>query len=199
MNSQNANNNIEKRKRLWGGGWGPFLVVAFVLVAFTLAYSLYVYPHLSRSYGKDIAFNKAMFSAGLEQPIAFSHRLHVSDKEIDCFYCHSFGERSLNAGMPTVEKCLGCHNYIIPEHEEILKLKGYKKSGRELRWARIYYNPDHVYFPHFRHLIAGVECKECHGEVERVDRLNKVTFYMGFCINCHREMGASLDCAACHQ
>jgi hypothetical protein len=35
--------------------------------------------------------------------------------------------------------------------------------------------------------------------VEQVDRLQKVTFYMGLCIRCHRERQASLECASCHQ
>jgi hypothetical protein len=106
---------------------------------------------------------------------------------------------SLNAGMPSADKCLACHDRIIPEHEEIEKLRAYRDSGQPVPWVRVYYNPDHVYFPHFRHVDAQIECQECHGEVETVDRLNKVTFYMGMCVDCHTEKEASLDCAACHQ
>ena len=156
-------------------------------------------PHWQRSYGHDVAFDRAMFGRGLAQPIAFSHRLHVTDKQIDCYYCHPNGERALSPGMPAVKLCLGCHDYIIPEHEEILKLKAYEAASDGIPWQRVYYNPDHVYFPHFRHLNKGVICQECHGEVEHADRLHQVTFYMGFCIDCHQKRDASLECSACHQ
>jgi hypothetical protein len=182
-----------------GGLAGPLLVVAFVLVTALHLWAVLVWPPWQRSYGDEIPFASAMFGPALEQPVAFSHRVHATDKEIDCFYCHPFGERSLNAGLPTVETCLGCHDHIIPTHDEIEKLRAFARAGREVPWVRVYYNPDHVFFPHFRHLTRGVACRECHGAVERVDRLRKVTFYMGFCLACHKTRGASRDCAACHQ
>lgn len=138
-------------------------------------------------------------SIGRAQPIAFSHRLHVTDKQIDCYYCHAFPERSLNAGLPSVQKCLGCHRYIIPEHPEIVRLRGYEERGEPLPWVRVYYNPDHVFFPHYRHIRKGVKCQECHGAVETMDRLMTHTFYMGFCLDCHHERNANRECKACHQ
>ena len=39
----------------------------------------------------------------------------------------------------------------------------------------------------------------CHGEVERMDRLQKKAFKMKFCIDCHKQKKAQLDCwLACH-
>ena len=189
----------EAPRRLRGGAWGPLLVLLFVVVAVLTPLGIYVYPSYTRSYGQKLPFKRAMFGAALAQPVAFSHRLHVTDKQIDCLYCHSTAERSLNAGLPAVQKCLGCHDHIIPDHEEIQKLRAYQRAGRELPWVKVYYNPDHVFFPHYRHLGKGVKCQECHGEVERVDRLRKVTVYMGFCLACHKERNAPRTCTACHQ
>jgi len=189
----------DKPKRLRGGWGGPLWVIVFIAAVITLFYGLYVYPGESRSYGNELAFNEGMFGPKIEQPIAFSHRVHVTDKHIDCYYCHPFGERSMNAGLPSADKCLGCHNYIIPEHEEILKLKAFDDKGEHIPWTRVYYNPDHVYFPHYMHLRQNLRCQQCHGEVEQVDRLNQVTFYMGFCIDCHKERKAPLECTTCHQ
>ena len=177
----------------------PIAVVIFAVATWVLVYGIYTYPSEARSYGYEIGYNDAMFGDKMQQPIAFSHRLHVTDKEIDCFFCHPYGERSLNAGLPSADKCLGCHKYIIPGHEEIRKLNGYKGRGENIPWVRVYYNPDHVYFPHYRHLAKQLACQECHGEVEQVDQLHQVTFYMGFCIDCHRERNASRECSACHQ
>lgn len=197
--SQSKEGAANTASRLRGGIWGPLLVLAFVVFVGVFLYGIYLYPQTARRYGHEVRFNRAMFGPGIAQPIPFAHRLHVTDKEIDCFYCHPYGERSLNAGLPSVAKCLGCHDYIIPEHQEILKLKGYRERNENLPWIRVYYNPDHVYFPHFRHLKKGVQCQECHGEVERADRLHQVTFYMGYCIDCHQQREASLECVACHQ
>ena len=194
-----STHTVDTPRRLRGGRWVPLWLLVFVCATGAMFYGLYVYPGESRSYGREIAFNEGMFGPKISQPIAFSHRLHVTDKQIDCFYCHSFGERSMNAGLPSADKCLGCHKYIIPEHEEILKLKAFKESGTSVPWTRVYYNPDHVYFPHFMHLRQKLKCQQCHGEVEQVDRLSQVTFYMGFCIDCHKERKASLECTACHQ
>lgn len=196
----NTTSSLETKAVHLRGGWLPLVaaVLAGVVVAGMMA-GLHLAPQLRRNYGHELRYNSAMFGPPIEQPIAFSHRVHATDKQIDCRYCHSYGDRGLNAGLPSVEKCLGCHNYIIPAHEEILKLKGYAAAGEEVPWTRVYYNPDHVFFPHYRHLNFGIACQKCHGEVEHVDRLRKVTFYMGFCIDCHTEYGAPRDCAACHQ
>jgi hypothetical protein len=187
------------KRRLRGGLVGPLWALVFVASAGLLLYGLYIYPEQARSYGFEIPYQRAMFGVTLFQPIAFSHRLHVTDKEIDCFYCHPYGERSMNAGLPSAAKCLGCHDYIIPGHEEIQKLKGYKERGESVPWVRVYYNPDHVYFPHFMHLKEDLRCQECHGEVETVDTLHQVTFYMGFCVDCHHQKKAPVECSVCHQ
>lgn len=187
------------RRRLRGGATGPILAALFAVAAVAFYRGVWVCPDEARAHGAELAYDDEMFGPKLAQPIAFSHRLHVTDKEIDCYYCHPYAERSPSAGLPSVAKCLGCHDHIIPRHEEIEKLRGYAERGEPLPWVRVYYNPDHVYFPHFRHLAAGRECAECHGEVERVDRLNQLTFYMGFCLDCHDENDASRECVACHQ
>lgn len=189
----------EKARMLRGGLIGPLMILLGIVLVGVFFYFYLAYPHFSRSYGKEIPFNGPMFGPAIEQPIPFSHRLHVTDKQIDCFYCHPYGERSTNTGVPSVEKCLGCHNHIIPEHEWILKLKQYEKDGEALPWVRVYYKPDHTWFPHYRHLTNKIDCVSCHGEVEKVDRLHQVTFYMGYCIDCHKEKNAPLDCWACHK
>ena len=189
----------EKPRRLRGGAWGPALAAVFAAAAVLTPLGLYLRPHWARSYGHEMPFNRAMFGADIAQPIAFSHRLHVTDKQIDCRYCHSTAGRSPDAGLPSVRKCLGCHDHVIPHHEEIEKLRGYRDRREDLPWVRVYYSPDHVFFPHYRHIGKDVRCQECHGEVERVDRLRKSTFYMGFCIDCHTKRDAPRTCTACHQ
>lgn len=137
--------------------------------------------------------------AGPVQPIAFSHRLHAGDKNIDCRFCHSYVDRSIHPGMPAVEKCLFCHNFIIANHPEIRKEHDYFNSNTSIPWAKVFYLPEHVVFNHERHIKQEVQCEACHGNVKATDRLKFVEFEMGFCVECHRAKNANLDCwLSCH-
>ncbi len=59
--------------------------------------------------------------------------------------------------------------------------------------------PQITWFNHQRHIRKEIACEACHGEVRQMDRLQGKRFYMGFCIECHREKKANLGCwLACH-
>ncbi len=137
--------------------------------------------------------------AGPLQPIAFSHRLHAGDKDIDCRFCHSYVDRSIHPGLPPVEKCLFCHNHIIKNHPEIQKEHTYFNTSTPVPWRKVFYLPEHVIFNHERHIKKDVPCSACHGDIKSVDRLKFRAFEMGFCIECHKTNDANLDCwLSCH-
>lgn len=46
------------------------------------------------------------------QPIAYSHRLHAGELQIDCLYCHFGAEKSRHAGIPPASVCMNCHNFV---------------------------------------------------------------------------------------
>ncbi len=175
-------NGRSRRKELirWVALFG---VTAAMLAA--MLYLFYRYP------GKGI---------GPQQPIYFSHRVHAGVKEIDCRFCHPFVERSRKAGIPEMEKCFFCHKYVIPDHPQIVREREHYETKNPVPWVRIYYVPDFVKFMHQPHIRwAGLDCSECHGPVEAMDRLRPVEFQMEFCINCHRQRDAQIDCwLACH-
>jgi hypothetical protein len=137
---------------------------------------------------------------GPAQPIPFSHRVHAGVKAIDCRFCHPFVERSENAGLPEMEKCYYCHEYIIPLHPEIRKEKQFYQTGTPVPWVQVFYVPDFVKFWHLPHIRwAKLDCVECHGDVRAMDRLKPVDFQMEFCVGCHQKLNAQLDCwLACH-
>jgi hypothetical protein len=62
---------------------------------------------------------------------------------------------------------------------------------------------DHVYFSHRRHTtLAGIECAECHGNVESMTTPVVESYLptsMEGCIKCHEERGAATECVACHR
>jgi hypothetical protein len=162
-------------------GW---LGIGALLLGATI-YLYYIYPETS---------------IGPKQPILFSHRLHAGVKEINCKFCHPFAERSRNPGIPEIQKCFFCHEYIITKHPQIVKEREHYDTKTPVPWVRVFYIPDHVKFNHKPHIkYAKLDCTACHGEVKTMDRLQRVDFKMQFCITCHQERKAQLDCwLACH-
>jgi len=135
-----------------------------------------------------------------EQPIAYSHRLHAGDLQIQCAYCHSGAKRSAMAGVPAVGVCTGCHRWVKDKTPEMKKVDDYERRQQPIFWKRINQLDDYVYFSHKRHVSAGLECQGCHGPVktmERVQRIEKLT--MGWCVTCHEQRRAPLDCSTCHR
>jgi hypothetical protein len=139
------------------------------------------------------------------QPIAFPHNTHAGDFQIDCQYCHFSAERSVDAGIPSVAACMGCHTVIQGRNkpEEVQKLREFWERGEPIPWVRIYKVPDHVRFPHLRHVAAdagNLACQDCHGTVEEIEIIEEVAqpLKMGWCVSCHRENDVSVDCTVCH-
>ena len=137
-----------------------------------------------------------------EQPINFSHRVHAGDNEIPCMYCHTQARRSISAGVPSVNKCVGCHTNVAPDKPQIRKVMGYWENKEPIPWIKVHDLPDFVYFPHKRHVQADVECQTCHGAVETMDVITReAPLQMGWCLECHKEQEVEhgTDCWTCHK
>ncbi|HEX7343493.1 MAG TPA: cytochrome c3 family protein [bacterium] len=46
------------------------------------------------------------------QPIAYSHRLHAGELQLDCLYCHFGAQTSRHAGIPPANVCMNCHKFV---------------------------------------------------------------------------------------
>ncbi|MCL5961328.1 MAG: cytochrome c family protein [Chloroflexi bacterium] len=137
--------------------------------------------------------------SSVQQPIAFSHGIHAVDNQIACVYCHQGVARSATAGLPSVEKCMGCHKTVATDKPEVQKVAAYWSNKEPIAWARVNYLPDHVYFTHQQHIHAGLECRTCHGNPRADGSLIPLQPGMSWCLDCHRARGASIDCSTCHQ
>jgi hypothetical protein len=156
--------------------------------------------------------------AGEVQPIEFSHLVHATKLEIECLYCHTAADKGPHATVPAVSVCMGCHQWVKEGEspgsaEEIAKIASYYERGESIPWLRIYNVPEYVQFKHMRHVQAGVDCQRCHGPIQEMNRvymtpdtvtrnhslwLPAAKLEMGWCMDCHLEMGAADDCTACH-
>ena len=192
-----------------------FLPIAITVLLLTAGF--YLYAETAQSSDK-----------GPVQPVLFSHKIHAGDNQIQCQTCHSYTEVSRHPGIPSVQKCMGCHSYVagrdveyttqggqtINIREEINKVKGYWRRQEPIPWVKVtgMYGttsagmPEFVRFNHKRHIKRGFECSTCHGEVEKMDVVHKAKdMTMGFCISCHEENADNeqhktelKDCLTCH-
>lgn len=135
------------------------------------------------------------------QPIAFSHKRHVGELKMECQFCHWSVTKSAFAAIPEVETCMGCHQQLVLKPSaELDKLKKYWADGQPIPWEKVHVTPDYVRFNHKRHVKAGVTCQECHGQVPQMEVVERASsMKMGWCVDCHRQRGASIDCWTCHK
>lgn len=124
-----------------------------------------------------------------EQPIAFSHKIHAGQYQINCNYCHTGVYKSKNANIPSVNICMNCHNTIKKDSPEIQKLYAAVDNNDPIEWVRIHNLPDLAYFNHAQHTnVGGLDCQTCHGPIEEMEVVYQYSeLTMGWCINCHRE------------
>ncbi len=146
-----------------------------------------------------------------EQPIHFSHVTHVQKNKMECQYCHWSVGKAGYAAIPEVQTCAGCHASLVPgappripgttdeQKTQIKKLVDYWEQGRAIEWVKVHVMPDYIRFNHKRHVKAGVTCQQCHGQVPKMEVVERATsMKMGWCVDCHRQKGATIDCYACH-
>ena len=125
--------------------------------------------------------------AAPEQPVPFSHQLHVTGFRIDCRYCHATVEHAASAGMPSTRTCLPCHEQVWRDGPWFAPVRRSLATGRPIPWVRVNRLPDFVFFNHAIHVAKGVGCESCHGRVDRMARISQTApLTMGWCLDCHR-------------
>ena len=134
------------------------------------------------------------------QPIEYSHKKHLA-LGLDCLDCHSGADIRAKAGIPSVAKCMLCHQKLATDKPEVKKVIAYASAKREIPWERVYgFSPNAlVRFQHAPHYEAHIACSTCHGDMTQATVAQRqVRHTMGSCLSCHRQHNAPEDCAACH-
>jgi mono/diheme cytochrome c family protein len=128
-----------------------------------------------------------------KQPIAYSHKVHAGDYQIDCNYCHTGVTKSKNANIPSPNICMNCHSSITTGTTtgttEIDKIYAAIENDTPIEWVRVHNLPDLAYFNHQQHYdVGGITCQTCHGPIEEMEVVRQYSnLTMGWCINCHRD------------
>lgn len=128
-----------------------------------------------------------------EQPIEYSHRLHVGQYGLDCQYCHTTVKVSAKATIPPTATCMNCHTQIKSDSPKLTALRESWINDTPVEWIRVHMLPDYAQFNHSAHINVGVGCQSCHGRVDRMDVVTqKEPLSMSWCLDCHRNPAPNL-------
>jgi hypothetical protein len=128
-----------------------------------------------------------------EQPVPYSHALHVGQLGMDCRYCHNTVEIAAHASVPPTQTCMNCHALIRKESEKLLPVRESHASGMPIPWIRVHDLPDFAFFNHSAHLRAGIGCVSCHGRIDKMEVVAQAKpLTMGWCLECHRNPDAHI-------
>ena len=123
----------------------------------------------------------------VDQPVEFDHRHHSQDDGMSCVFCHTSVYRAGSAGIPSTDKCMGCHSQIWSQSTMLEPVRRSYFADTPLPWNTVHDLPDFVYFNHSIHVNKGVGCSTCHGRVDQMPSVYQVaTLTMGWCLDCHR-------------
>jgi c(7)-type cytochrome triheme protein len=173
---------LRNRLRTWATIAGiPFAVAAVVATYFFVSWQVRAAP---------------------EQPAPIDHEV-MTKKGVSCLFCHSDALKSPAAGMPSLEKCMGCHRVVKTGSPKIEEIAAYWNRQEPIPWIRVNQLPRFVYFSHRVHVNSGLNCERCHGEVAHMQAAEPVTkMNMGWCLDCHKQQPDAehlRDCVVCHQ
>ncbi|ARA93529.1 MAG: cytochrome C [Bacteroidetes bacterium] len=123
-----------------------------------------------------------------EQPVPYSHRLHVDQLGMDCRYCHNWVETSAHANVPSTQTCMNCHAQIRTESLKLLPVRESWATGQPIEWVKVHHLADYAHFSHAAHVNNGVGCETCHGRIDQMEVVYQVEpLSMGWCLECHRQ------------
>jgi len=167
-----------------------------------------------------VAFPRVIYRSR-PQPVNFSHKIHAEKAGAKCEDCHSFRDDGTFAGIPTLDKCAGCHAAPMgTTAAEKSFIDEYVTPNREPQWSAYAGQPENVSFSHAAHVKrAQMTCESCHGNTGSSDTLrpyqvDRISGYshdiwktpnmphgmkMADCVACHRQKGLEHSCLDCHK
>lgn len=131
-----------------------------------------------------VIFPMLLFSEQ-EQPLRFSHRVHMEEVMMDCTDCHFMREDGTFSGIPNLESCMMCHDTapLGDDPEEERFIAEYIEQEREIPWLIYQKQPDNVFFSHAAHGLDN--CTACH--IDEYENPNQL------CISCHPNVAEADD------
>lgn len=122
-----------------------------------------------------------------QQPVPFSHALHIGQLGLDCRYCHTHVDEAPLANVPATQTCMNCHSKVKGTSPLLSQIRESYASGTPVHWVKIHELPQYAYFNHAIHVNRGVGCVSCHGQVNEMTVVyHDQPLAMSWCLDCHR-------------
>jgi len=129
------------------------------------------------------------------QPIAYSHKLHAGDLQIQCTYCHFGADKSRHAGIPPMNVCMNCHMSVT---STLAAVKREEEAAKQANRA-----PQTVESPELRKLYNALALDEelmpIPGQAPKPiawKRIHKLPDFVYFDHRAH--IAATVSCQTCH-
>jgi len=130
-----------------------------------------------------------------EQPIAYSHRLHAGELQIDCQFCHSAADSSRHAGIPSSDVCMKCHRYVTAPFDVMQQeMRLADEEGRK---------PKAIISDELKKLYDSLALDENFQPIEGAEpksiewvRVHNLPDYA--CFNHQAHVGVGVSCQTCH-
>jgi hypothetical protein len=162
------------------------LALIILLLVFFFAVSIFVFYYYYSQ-------------AGIQQPVPFSHIVHVSENKINCIKCHEGTLDDNKPVIPTLQTCMSCHDKVNINDSSIRYLREHYSAGKPIEWKKVTNFDTFVNFNHSVHTKRGIDCSKCHGNIAEMKRVKEeVTMDMKFCTGCHSAENVKADCNSCH-
>src|SRR5262249_4403190 len=126
---------IETMAALFPPSSNTVLRVALVAIAISVLVSILLLMVFVRTAWRMLQFD------ALEQPVEFDHRHHTEDDGIHCVYCHNTVYSTATAGIPSTDKCMGCHSQIWVQSPLITPVRQSYLAGTPIPWNRVHNIP----------------------------------------------------------
>lgn len=176
---------------------------------------------------QPIAYSHRVHAGDLAIPCLYCHSAAERSRSAGipsanvCMNCHKFVTATLGAVREEERLAEEEGRAVIPVvSDELQKLYDAlgldeklnpdpTRTPQPIEWMRVHKLPDFVAFDHRPHIAKDIACQNCHGPIERMDRVRQfATLGMGWCVSCHRTTGVQapeghavsspLDCTTCH-
>ncbi|MDP6051460.1 MAG: cytochrome c3 family protein [Candidatus Latescibacteria bacterium] len=130
-----------------------------------------------------------------EQPLAFSHRLHSGDLQIQCLYCHTGAEKSSRAGIPSANTCMNCHRFVTAKWD-LIKYEE-QQAEAEKRDLQMVVSPElQKLYTAIRFSTDNMAYQDTTGRPLEWIRVHDLPDFVSF--DHSRHVTANVDCQTCH-
>lgn len=177
---------------------------------------------------QPIPFSHRLHAGELETGCAYCHSAAETDRYAGmpagstCMNCHRFvsapAETVKNEIWAAASEGRKVRRVVSEAMRRLYLSQGLDESlepapgvnPAPIEWSEVTLFPDLAYFHHGAHSQVGVDCEQCHGQIDEMERTRLAKdLSMGACVDCHREsnrtgvngqdVDATLECTGCHR